>query len=55
MYYNPILKMNRGIIDILGVIQPHKWAFIPYLPSFVYPVTSKLAFLIFIPIVAFLV
>jgi len=27
--------MNSGIIDMFGIIQPHKWAFTPYLPSFV--------------------
>jgi hypothetical protein len=41
--------MNSGIIDILGIIQPHKWAFIPYLSSFVLSNNKQVGFFHFYP------
>lgn len=47
--------MNSSVIDMFGIIQPHKWAFIPYLPSFLYFLcfllfdNKQVGFFIFIP------
>jgi len=46
---NPIATMNSGVIDMFGVIQPHKWAFIPHLPSFLLSDKKQVGFFHFYP------